>query len=103
MANRHYLCKSKGRSIDQIVLRYPKVRVLWQLFFSLLGIIWVVPSSVRETLLSWHGAPLSEENTSMQSRPFVHFLGQFGSTKERLKTEQLVQMYKSSFIRSLSL
>ena len=33
-----------------------KTREVWKLFFTLFGVFWVFPSSVRETLLGWNKA-----------------------------------------------
>ena len=55
LTNRCFLCHEKEETIDHHLLHYTKTRVLWELFFSLVGVSWVLPSSVRETLLNWYG------------------------------------------------
>ena len=53
--NRCFLCKGEEESCDHILLHCSKASLLWQLVFSLLGVVWVVHSSVKEMLLGWHG------------------------------------------------
>ena len=48
MANMCFLCLSKVEMVDHLLLHCVKTRVLWNLLFSLCGI-------VKETLLRWHG------------------------------------------------
>ena len=55
LPNRCYLCHSNEESIDHLLLHCVKTRALWEVFFSLFGVLWVFPSSVKETLLSWNG------------------------------------------------
>ena len=56
LANRCFLCHEKEEIIDHLLLHCTKTRVLWELFFTLIRVSWVLSSSIRETLLSWHGS-----------------------------------------------
>ena len=56
LVNRCYLCHSNEESINHLLLHCVKTRALWEMLFSLFGVLWVVPFSVRETLLSWNGS-----------------------------------------------
>ena len=56
LANRCYLCQAHEEFIDHLLLHCEKTREVWKLFFTLFGVHWVFPSSVRETLLGWKGA-----------------------------------------------
>lgn len=47
-----YLCKGGEESVDLFFLHCAKARILLQLVFSLFGIVWVLPSSLKETCLS---------------------------------------------------
>ena len=53
LANRCYLCQAHEESINHLLLHCEKKREVWKLFFTLFGVYWVFPSSVRETLLGW--------------------------------------------------
>ncbi|RVW78710.1 hypothetical protein CK203_048472 [Vitis vinifera] len=51
LANRCFLCLIDEESIDHILIHCTKARVLWELLFALFGVTWVLPLTVRETLL----------------------------------------------------
>ena len=53
LGNRCYLCQMHEESIDHILLHCAKTRTLWELFFTLFGVQWVLPASFRATLLGW--------------------------------------------------
>ena len=62
-------------SIDHILLHCAKTRTLWALFFTLFGVQWVLPASVKTTLLSWNGSFVEKkEKGSLESKPFMYFL-----------------------------
>ena len=54
MENKCFLCHKQKELIDHMLIHYIKTQVLWHLLFSLFGVSWVLPSSIRELLLSWH-------------------------------------------------
>ena len=49
LANRCFLCQSEEEFIDHILIHCVKTRGLWNLLFSLFGVFWVFPFSVKET------------------------------------------------------
>ena len=56
LANRCYLCLSEEESLDCILLHCNMARILRHLLFALFEMSWVLPFSIRETLLGWHGS-----------------------------------------------
>ena len=52
LANRCFMCLQNEETIDHLLFHCSKTRVLWELLFTLFGVSWVLPSLVRETLLS---------------------------------------------------
>ena len=54
LANTCFLCLEEEETIDRILIHCVKARVLWNLVFSLFGMLWTLPSSVKDMLLGWH-------------------------------------------------
>ncbi|KAL6332308.1 hypothetical protein AAG906_004871 [Vitis piasezkii] len=42
-------------TVDHLQIHCTKARVLWELLFNLFGVMWVLPSLVKEILLGWYG------------------------------------------------
>ena len=74
LANRCPLCCDEEETINHILIHCSKAKVLWDLLFSLFGVNWVLPFSVRDTLLGWH-APLKDKKHSKvwQAAPLCLF------------------------------
>uniref|UniRef100_A0A2N9ECT1 Reverse transcriptase zinc-binding domain-containing protein n=1 Tax=Fagus sylvatica TaxID=28930 RepID=A0A2N9ECT1_FAGSY len=47
--------KSNGKSMDQLLLKCPIARELWDLLLCLFGVYWVMPNSGTAMLASWKG------------------------------------------------
>ena len=56
LANRCFFCLAEEESTNHILIHCTKTRVLWELSFALFGVTWVLPCSVRETLLGRYGS-----------------------------------------------
>ena len=56
LANRCFFCLAEEESTNHILIHCTKTRVLWKLLFALFGVTWVLPCSIRETLLGWFGS-----------------------------------------------
>ena len=54
LVNRFFLCKLERESIKYILSHHINAMILWHLLFSSYNVVWVILSSVKETLLSWH-------------------------------------------------
>ena len=72
LANRCFLCHEREETIDHLLFHCTKARVLWELFFSLVGVSWVLPSSIKETLLSWHGLVVGKKHMKVSSATPLH-------------------------------
>ena len=53
MVNRCFLCKLDGELVDHLLLHCKVANALWNVFFSRVGLCWVMPSSVRELFACW--------------------------------------------------
>ena len=56
VAKRCYLCKKEEESTDHLLIHCDLTHDLWHFVFSLFGVFWVLASTVKEVLLSWHGS-----------------------------------------------
>ena len=56
LPNRCFLCCVAKETIDHLLIHCTKTKVLWHLLFTLFSVLWVLPSSVKEVLLVWHGS-----------------------------------------------
>ena len=65
LANRCFLCCEEEESIDHILIHCTRARVLWELLFAIFGITWVLPLSVRDTLLGWHGFNMGKKRSKV--------------------------------------
>ena len=58
-------------SIDHILLHCVKTRALWEMLFTLFGVSWVLPFSVRATLLGWNGTFVGKKHKKLwKASPF---------------------------------
>ena len=56
ISNRCYLGKEEEETTNHLPLLCDKVRMLWNLIFSLSGVQWVMHFPIRKNLLGWHGS-----------------------------------------------
>ena len=105
LANRCSLCCAEEETINHILVHCSKAKVLWDLVFSLFGVNWVLPSTVRDTPLGrcvsfkdkkhrkvWRAAPLCLFWTVWKERNRIVFYNEVLS----------IQRMKNSFVCNLS-
>ena len=103
LANRCFMCLEKEENINHLLLHCSRTRVLWDLLFTLFGVSWVLPSSVRETLLSWNGFFVGKKCKKAWKAAPLHIFWTVWKVRNRLtfKDDMLsIQRLKYSFILS---
>ena len=53
LPSRCFLCKEE-ESANHVLIHCPKVAMISHLIFALFGVQWVMPNSIKETILSWN-------------------------------------------------
>ena len=104
LATRCFMCLEKEEIIDHLLLHCTKTRVLWDLLFNLFGVSWVLPSSIRETLLSWHGSFVGKKRKKACRAAPLFIFWTVWKARNRLafKDDVLsIQRLKYSFVLSL--
>ena len=61
LANRCFLCEEEDETIDHLLIHCLRARLLRDLFLAIVGSSWVVPLSVRQTLLAWQGTNIGKK------------------------------------------
>ena len=56
LPNKCHICKIEEKLVDHLLLHCPKASIVWQRGFSPFGVVRIVHSKIRGTLLSWHGS-----------------------------------------------
>ena len=104
LANRCFLCCVEEESIDHILIHCTKARVLWELLFAIFEVNWVLPLSVRDTLLGWRGFNMGKKRRKVwKATPLCLF---WAIWKERNRIafeneELLIHRLKNSFVCNL--
>lgn len=104
LPNRCYLCGSAEETIHHLLLHCPVTFSLRQIIFSLFGISWVFPMTVKEALLSWRDAFVGEKRWSVwKSVPLCIFWIVWGKRNRiAFRNDSLaVQKLKHSFVSNL--
>ena len=78
LANRCPLCGKDEESLDHLLLHYPKVHNLWAFIFTIFGVYWVLPRSIKDTLTGWKGPPSRKSLMKVWMAAHYACFGQFG-------------------------
>ena len=101
LANRCYIFQMHEESIDHILLHCAKTRTLWEMFFTLFGVQWVLPSSVRATLLGWNGSFMGKKKKGVWRVGPLCIFWMVWNARNRIAFEEdvlSIQRLKSSFV-----
>ena len=103
LANRCYFCQADEESIDHL-LHCENIRALWEMLFTFVGVSWVFPSSVRETLLGWNGFFVGKKRKTVwrEGPPCIFWI--VWKTRNNIAFEDdmlSIQRLKTSFLNSL--
>ena len=101
LLNRCYLCKMEEETSDYLLLFCKKATMLWNLFFSLFDVQWVLHSSIKRNLIAWHGASVSKGNEkAWRAAPFCLMWTLWRERNERVfnDNERTDQALKLSFL-----
>ena len=104
LANRCFFGHEKEETIDYLLLHCTKTRVLWELVFSLVGVSWVFPSLVRETLLSCHGLFVGKKHKKVWRVALLHIFWTVWKVRNQMAFDDdmlSIQKLKYFFIFSL--
>ena len=99
--NRCYLCHRHEESIDHILLHCEKARTLWALLFSMFGVQWVLPTTVKEMHLGWNGTFVGKKRKGVwRASPLCLFWTVWKArNKLAFEEEELsIQRLKFSFV-----
>ena len=85
LANRCFMCLENEGTIDHLLLHCSKTRrTLWELLFTLVGVSWVLPFSVRETLLSRHSSFVGKKRRNVWRTAPLHIFWTVWKAMNRL-------------------
>ena len=71
-------------SIDYILIHCTKTKVLWELLFALFGVMWILPLSIREILLGWHGSFMGKKRKKVWMTSPLCFLWMVWKERNRI-------------------
>ncbi|RVX21575.1 putative ribonuclease H protein [Vitis vinifera] len=101
LANRCYLCQRHEESIDHILLHCDKVRTLWVLLYSMFGVQWVLPATVKETLSGWNGSFVGKKRKGVWKASPLYLFWTVWKTRNKVAFEEeelSIQRLKASFV-----
>lgn len=100
MTNRCFLYHPEEETIAYCA----KTRILWQLLFTLFRASWIVPYSVKETLLGWNGTVVGKGRKKAWKAAPLRMLWIVCKVRNRIdfdNVDLLVQKMENSFLCNL--
>ena len=104
LANRCSLCCVEEATINHIFVHCSKAKVLWDLVFSLFGVNWVLPFTVRDTLLGWYASSKDKKHRKVwRIAPFCLVWTVWKEIKRIVFYNEVlsIQRLKNSFVCNL--
>ena len=90
--------------MDHVLLHCGITKVLWDLFLSLFGVLWVFPCLVRQTLEGWRGSFVGKKRKEVCKAGPLCIFWTIWKARNKLAFEDAslsIQKLKSSFMYSL--
>ena len=88
-------------SIDHIFLHCTNARTLWAMFFSLFGVLWMLPATVKAMLLGWVGSFVGKKREKVwRAGPLCIFWTVWKARNKFAFEEEVlsIQRLKTSFV-----
>ena len=103
-ANRCFMCEEDEETIDHLLIHCKSVKMLWDLFLTMVGISWVFPHSVLHTLLAWQGGAVGKKRKKIWTTPPSCIFWALWCARNKLTFENeaiTAQRIKINFISNL--
>ena len=78
------MCYKNEETIDRLLIYCAKTRVLWEMFFSLVRVSWVLPLLIREPLLNWNGLFVAKKRKKVWRVAPLHIFWTVWKAKNRM-------------------
>ena len=101
LANRCFPCQIMEETIDHLLLHCGVTRVLWNILFSLFGVHWVFPRSVRQTLEGSRGSFVGKKRKEVWRAGPLCLFWTIWKARNKIAFEDAmlsIQKLKSSFV-----
>ncbi|KAJ9693798.1 hypothetical protein PVL29_009659 [Vitis rotundifolia] len=99
-----FLCGCEEENVNHILLHCIVTRVLWDIIFGLIDIKWVLPETVKETLISWRGSFVGKKRKKIWKAIPLCIFWTVWKERNRLAFrggELNIQRLKNSFVCNL--
>ena len=103
-ANKCFMCEEEEETIDHLLIHCKITKMLWDLFWSIVGISWVFPHTILHTLLAWQGATVGKKRKKIWlAAPLCLFWNLWRATNRLVFENEApsVQRIKANFVTNL--